>query len=186
MSNSGKIVVVSTRIWAPCMEPVVELHIPGRKFCCLLEMGADERRTIRSALSQCCQMGLTESIGLPQTLFEKHEPWPAYVSYTSPAVRRLIDKSRARELESMRAAEENRKPKRQSKPSLMYLKRKKPSRSSGDFMLKDALSGTLWEPTFIPDPAQFRVEAREGPTSNYNKIIFSRRPAMRKLPYGLP
>ncbi|GAB1296224.1 CMT1A duplicated region transcript 4 protein homolog [Apodemus speciosus] len=29
------------------------------------------------------------------------------------------------------------------------------------------------------------MEAREGPTSNYNKIIFSRRPAMKKLPFGV-
>ncbi|XP_051036354.1 CMT1A duplicated region transcript 4 protein [Phodopus roborovskii] len=137
---------------------------------------------------------LTENIGLPLTLLESHNPWPAYVTYTAPAVSRLIDKSLVRELECMHAAEENRKPTRLSKPSFMQLKRKKSSKSS-ELMLKDALSEARlspWElcsatniPTVILEPTQSQMEIREGPTSNYNKIIFSRRPAMWKLPYGL-
>lgn len=136
---------------------------------------------------------LSENIGLPQTLFEKHNPWPAYVSYISPVVRRLTDKSRIQELESMHAAEESCKLESLSKSSLSHLERKKPSRSSGTLTQKDTLSETLWEPCsaakassiLIPDPAHSQMETREEPTSDYNKIIFSRRPAMRKLPYAL-
>ncbi|XP_057629915.1 CMT1A duplicated region transcript 4 protein [Chionomys nivalis] len=140
-------------------------------------------------------MELTENLGLPVTLLENHNPWPAYVTYTSPAVRRLIDKSRARDLECIHSYEETFKPTRLSKPSFMHLKREKSSKSS-ELVLKDALSESrqsTWEPcsatnmssTLLPEPTQSPMEAREGPTSNYNKIIFSRRPAMRKLPYGL-
>ncbi|XP_042138133.1 CMT1A duplicated region transcript 4 protein isoform X3 [Peromyscus maniculatus bairdii] len=136
-----------------------------------------------------------ENTELPLTLLEKHSPWPAYVTHTSLAVRRLIDKSRVRELECMRAAEENRKSVKQSKTSFMMLKRKKSSKFS-ELVLKDALSGSrlsTWDhfsatnvsPIFFPEPEQLQMEAREGPTFNYNKIIFSKRPATRKLPYGL-
>ncbi|XP_028637757.1 CMT1A duplicated region transcript 4 protein [Grammomys surdaster] len=137
---------------------------------------------------------LTENIGLPLTLLETHKPWPAYVTFISPEVARLTEKSWARDLECIYAAEKNRKPIRSSEPSAMQLKRRKSSKPS-ELMLKDALSETLlpaWEcsttnvsPIFIPESAQFQMEAREGPTQNYNKIIFSRRPAMRKLPFGV-
>ncbi|XP_059126895.1 CMT1A duplicated region transcript 4 protein isoform X2 [Peromyscus eremicus] len=137
----------------------------------------------------------TENTELPLTLLEKHNPWPAYVTHTSLAVRRLIDKSRVREQECMRAAEENHKSVKQSKTSFMTLKRKKSSKFS-ELVLKDALSGSrlfTWDhfsatnmsPIFFPESEQLQTEAREGPTFNYNKIIFSKRPAMRKLPYGL-
>ncbi|XP_041520362.1 CMT1A duplicated region transcript 4 protein [Microtus oregoni] len=138
---------------------------------------------------------LTENLELPVTLLENHNPWPAYVMYTSPAVKRLIDKSRARDLECIHSYEETFKPTRLSKCSFTHLKGKKSSKSS-ELMLKDALSESrqsTWEPcsatnmssTLFPEPTQSQMEAREGPTSNYNKIIFSRRPAMRKLPYDL-
>ncbi|XP_038181327.2 CMT1A duplicated region transcript 4 protein [Arvicola amphibius] len=138
---------------------------------------------------------LTENLGLPVTLLENHTPWPAYVTYTSPVVRRLIDKSRARDLECIHSYEETRKTSRLSKPSFMHLKREKSSKSS-ELVLKDVLSESrqsTWEPcsvtnmssTLLPEPTQSQLEAREGPTSSYNKIIFSRRPAMRKLHYGL-
>ncbi|CAO2643572.1 CMT1A duplicated region transcript 4 protein homolog, partial [Lemmus lemmus] len=140
---------------------------------------------------------LTENLELPVTLLESHNPWPAYVTYISPAVRRLLDKSRARDLECIRSIEESRKPTRLSKPSFMHLRRTKSSKSS-ELVLKDVLSEesrqSTWElcsatnlsSTILPEPTQSQMEAREGPTSNYNKIIFSRRPAVRKLPYSLP
>ncbi|XP_055449970.1 CMT1A duplicated region transcript 4 protein [Psammomys obesus] len=180
--------------------------------------------------------GLTENNELPLTLLEKHDPWPAYVTYTCPAVKRLLDKRRAREMECMLATEEScEQMMRLTKPSSIQLKRKKTSKTSGDLSLKDGLSETLQLPakvsptviprptqsyqlkrkktsktsgdlsmkddlsetlqvpdvsaktnvTFIPISLQSQLEAREGPTFTYNKIIFSRRPAMRKLPYGL-
>ncbi|KAL1778829.1 hypothetical protein HispidOSU_006939 [Sigmodon hispidus] len=136
-----------------------------------------------------------ENIGLPLTLLEKHSPWPAYVTYISPVVRRLIDKSRARDLECMHTDEENCKPTRLSKPSFMQLLKRKKSSKSSELFLKDALSETrlaTWDsysasnmiPTIL-EPSQIQLEVKEGPTSNYNKIIFSRRSAMRRLPYGL-
>ncbi|XP_031209241.1 CMT1A duplicated region transcript 4 protein [Mastomys coucha] len=90
---------------------------------------------------------LTENIGLPLTLIEKHSPWPAYVTYISPAVIRLTEKSWARNLECIYAAEKNRKPMRPSKPSDMKLKRRKSSKPS-ELMLNDGVSETLlsgWE-----------------------------------------
>ncbi|KAL2765875.1 CMT1A duplicated region transcript 4 protein, partial [Daubentonia madagascariensis] len=136
---------------------------------------------------------LTENIGLPLSLLEKHEPWPAYVTYTSPVVKRLIEKSKTREAECVRALEESRR--RQNKASnIIHLKRRKSSKSSGD-VFKDTLSETtlsLWgaysvsamDPTMIPEPTRIQTDSRDGPTANYNKIIFSRRPMMRMLPYS--
>lgn len=148
---------------------------------------------MQTLLNHCVSLParLTENIGLPLTLLEKHSPWPAYVTYVSPAVARLTERSWARDLECIYAAEKNRKPIRPSKPSTVQLKRRKSSKPS-ELMLKDALSETMWEgstinisPIFVPEPSQLQMEAREGPTSNYNKIIFSRRPAMKKLPFGV-
>uniref|UniRef100_A0A8C6HD82 CMT1A duplicated region transcript 4 n=1 Tax=Mus spicilegus TaxID=10103 RepID=A0A8C6HD82_MUSSI len=137
---------------------------------------------------------LTENIGLPLILLEKHNPWPAYVAYISPAVTRITEKGWASDLEYIYAVEKNGKPVKPSKDSAVLLKRRKPSKPS-ELMLKETLSETMlptWEcsttyvsPTFVPEPAQLQMDVREGPTSNYNKIIFSKRPAMRKLPFGL-
>ncbi|XP_039083286.1 CMT1A duplicated region transcript 4 protein isoform X4 [Hyaena hyaena] len=81
---------------------------------------------------------LTENIGLPLNLLEKHSPWPAYVTYTSPMVRKLIEKSKARDLDCMQAFEESQQASRQSKPSsIMHQKRRKSSKSSGNTMVKD-------------------------------------------------
>ncbi|XP_015418756.1 PREDICTED: CMT1A duplicated region transcript 4 protein [Myotis davidii] len=135
---------------------------------------------------------LTENIGLPLELLEKQDPWPAYVTYTSPMVRRLIEKSKARELEFTQALEESRWTHRQSKtPSIVHLKRKMSSKTSGKMVFKDTKSETMlsvWSdfsasaagPTIIPEP--FQMDSRESPTANFNKIIFSRKPLMRMLP----
>ncbi|XDA80661.1 hypothetical protein R6Z07F_010646 [Ovis aries] len=81
---------------------------------------------------------LTENIGLPVNLLDKHDPWPAYVTYTSPMVKRLIEKSKARELECLQTVEESRRGGKQSKPaSLIQLKRRKSSKSSGTATFKD-------------------------------------------------
>ncbi|XP_029785102.1 CMT1A duplicated region transcript 4 protein isoform X2 [Suricata suricatta] len=138
----------------------------------------------------------TENIGLPMNLLEKHSPWPAYVTYTSPMVRKLIEKSKARDLECMQAFEESQRAPRQSKPSYtMHLKRRKSSTSSGNTMFKDTMSETTLsvlstfslsslEAALAPEPIHFHTESRENPTANYNKIIFSRKPMMRTLPYS--
>ncbi|XP_006877336.1 PREDICTED: CMT1A duplicated region transcript 4 protein [Chrysochloris asiatica] len=127
--------------------------------------------------------GLSENIGLPLSLFEKHDPWPAYVTYTSPMVRSLIENSRARDLECIQAIEENRWGSRQSKPSsAIHLKRWK-SKSSSKAALKDRLSdSTLSVSTVLPEPTHYSTESRECPTTNYNKIIFARKPMIRMLP----
>uniref|UniRef100_A0A9L0JDC1 CMT1A duplicated region transcript 4 n=3 Tax=Equus TaxID=9789 RepID=A0A9L0JDC1_EQUAS len=139
---------------------------------------------------------LTENIGLPLNLLEKHNPWPAYVTYASPVVKKLIEKSKARELECMQALEESRRTLRQNKPfSVIQLKRKKSSKSSGNMLFKDTRSETMlsvWGtcsvspmgPTVIPEPTHVHTDSRDSPTANYNKIIFARKPMMRMLPYG--
>ncbi|XP_040309084.1 CMT1A duplicated region transcript 4 protein isoform X1 [Herpailurus yagouaroundi] len=139
---------------------------------------------------------LTENIGLPLSLLEKHSPWPAYVTYTSPMVKKLIEKSKARDLGSMQALEESQRASKQSQPSgIAQLKRRKSSKSSGDAMSKDRRSETMlsvWStysvtslgPAVMPEPIRFHTESRENPTANYNKIIFSRKPMMRILPYS--
>uniref|UniRef100_A0A2K6FRZ1 CMT1A duplicated region transcript 4 n=1 Tax=Propithecus coquereli TaxID=379532 RepID=A0A2K6FRZ1_PROCO len=135
--------------------------------------------------------GFTENIGLPLNLLEKHEPWPAYVTYTSPIVQRLTEKSKTRELECTRTLEESHR--RQNKPSsVIQLKRRKSSKSSDD-VYGEALSETkllLWgpysvsamDPAMIPEPTHIHTDSRECPSANYNKIIFSHKPMMRMLP----
>ncbi|KAM9597442.1 CMT1A duplicated region transcript 4 protein [Trichechus inunguis] len=152
-----------------------------------------------SALSFLCfslLVELTENIGLPLNLLEKHDPWPAYVTYTSPVVKRLVEKNRARELECVQTSEETRRGSRHGKPpNIIQLKWWKPSKSSSEVVLKDTLSETMlsvWgtysvmamAPTVLPEPTHFITDSRECPTTNYNKIIFSRKPMMRMLPYS--
>ncbi|XP_041627657.1 CMT1A duplicated region transcript 4 protein [Vulpes lagopus] len=139
---------------------------------------------------------LTENIGLPLNMLEKHSPWPAYVTYMSPMVKRLIEKSKARDLECKQAFEESQRTSRQSKPSsITHLKRRKSSKSSGNVALKDTRSEamlSMWSsysvptvgPTVIPEPMCLHTDSRENPTANYNKIIFPRKPMMRMLPYS--
>ncbi|XP_018869074.1 CMT1A duplicated region transcript 4 protein isoform X3 [Gorilla gorilla gorilla] len=138
--------------------------------------------------------GLTENTGLPRKLLEKHDPWPAYVTYTSQTVKRLIEKSKTRELECMRALEERPWASRQNKPSsVIQPKRRKSSKSSGKAVFRDTLSEStlsMWgaysvlamAPTMIPEPTHLHTDSRDCPTENYNKIIFARKPMMRMLP----
>lgn len=139
---------------------------------------------------------LTENIGLPLKLLEKHDPWPAYVTYTSPVVNKLIEKSKARERECMPAVEESGRTLRQNKPSsIIQPKRRKSSKTSDNMMFKDMKSeATLsaWGTfsllatgsTVISEPISFHMDSRENPTASYNKIIFSRKPMIRMLPYS--
>ncbi|XP_075417206.1 CMT1A duplicated region transcript 4 protein [Tenrec ecaudatus] len=143
---------------------------------------------------------LTENIGLPLNLLEKHDPWPAYVTYTSSVVKQLIDKSRVRELECMEIIEERRQQQQQQqqgsrlqKPSsITQLRRHK---SSSEDVIKDTLSETslsVWGalsamatgPTALPEPTRFMADSRECPTINCNKIIFSRKSMKRMLPHN--
>lgn len=152
--------------------------------------------SMQMLLNHCVSLPvrLTENIGLPMTLLEKHNPWPAYVTFISAAVTRLTEKSWARNLECIYAVEKNRKSPKLNKPSALQVKGSKSSKPS-ELTLKDTPSETVlpvWEsstpnvsPVFVPEPEQFEMEAREGPTSDYNKIIFSRMPVMKKLPYDL-
>ncbi|XP_017352338.1 CMT1A duplicated region transcript 4 protein [Cebus imitator] len=138
--------------------------------------------------------GLTENTGLFLKLLEKHDPWPASVTYTSQTVQRLIEKSKNRELECMRDLEESSWASRKNKPSsVIQLKRRKLSQSSGEVVFRDTLSEStlsMWgaysistmAPTMIPEPTHLHTDSRDGPTENYNKIIFARKPVMRMLP----
>ncbi|KAB1265604.1 CMT1A duplicated region transcript 4 protein-like protein [Camelus dromedarius] len=139
---------------------------------------------------------LTENSGLPLNLLERHEPWPAYVTYISPMVKKLMEKSQARELECAQAAEEGRRAGRQGKPSsAVQLGRKKSSKVSRNLMFKDLRLETavsVWGPFSVsaagppvmPGPIHFHTGSRGSPTANYNKIIFSRKPTTRRLPYS--
>uniref|UniRef100_A0A8D2CWM5 CMT1A duplicated region transcript 4 n=1 Tax=Sciurus vulgaris TaxID=55149 RepID=A0A8D2CWM5_SCIVU len=137
---------------------------------------------------------LTENIGLPLKLLDKHDPWPAYVTYISPVVKRIIEKSKTRELECRQAFEEGQRASRSTKPSsTLHLKRRKSFKSPGEAALKDVLSEavlSMWGPysvldsTVVLEPTYLRKDSRECPTANYNKIIFSRKPMMRMLPYS--
>lgn len=139
-----------------------------------------------------------ENIEFPATLFEKHEPWPGYVTYTSPMVNRLIEKSKARELECMQALEESRRARRQCKASnVIQQKRRKSPKNSGKVTFKNPLSGaslSVWgaypmvtmTSTVVPEPTLFLTDARDGPTASYNKIIFSRKRLLRVFPHTSP
>ncbi|XP_042637558.1 CMT1A duplicated region transcript 4 protein [Orycteropus afer afer] len=149
----------------------------------------------RSEEEERSERELTENIGLPLNLLEKHNPWPAYVTYTSPVVKRLIEKSRARELECIQALEESQQASKHSKPlSVIQVKRWKSSKPSSEAMFKDKLSDTTLSvlgtysvmamaPSVLPEPTHI-TDSKESPTTNFNKIIFSRKPMMRMLPYN--
>ncbi|XP_013377483.1 PREDICTED: CMT1A duplicated region transcript 4 protein isoform X2 [Chinchilla lanigera] len=136
----------------------------------------------------------TENIGLPLNLLEKHDPWPAYVTYTSPVVQRLIEKSKMKELQRTRAFEQSQQALRPDKSSsTTQLKWRKSSKSSGEG-LRDVLSDgmlSIWGPNsmsalssiLVPEPKHNQTDSRGSPTADYNKIIFSRKPMMRMLPY---
>ncbi|KAK2111093.1 CMT1A duplicated region transcript 4 protein [Saguinus oedipus] len=138
--------------------------------------------------------GLTENTGLFLKLLEKHDPWPASVTYTSQTVKRLIEKSKNRELECMLALEESSWASRKNEPSsVIQLKRRKLSKSSGEVVFRDMLSESTLSmldaysistmaPTLIPEPTNLHTDSRDGPTENYNKIIFARKPVMRMFP----
>ncbi|KAG8521875.1 CMT1A duplicated region transcript 4 protein [Galemys pyrenaicus] len=133
--------------------------------------------------------GLSE---LPQHLVEKCNFWPSYVTYISPVVKRLIERSKARELECLKAFEESRT-QRPNKPfSTTQLKRRKLVKSSGNLLkdMKSESTASVWDavsgPSVIQDSTYFHPDARDGPTANYNKIIFSRKPMTRMLPYSSP
>lgn len=127
---------------------------------------------------------LTENIGLPLKLLEKHDPWPAYVTYTSPLVRRLIEKSKARELECMKALEESGWTLRQNKSSsIIQLRRRKSSKTSSNMVFEDAepmlsvgdaFSVLVPGNIVFPETVHLHTDSRDCPTANYNKIIFSR------------
>ncbi|XP_007462733.1 PREDICTED: CMT1A duplicated region transcript 4 protein homolog [Lipotes vexillifer] len=136
------------------------------------------------------EVKLTENIGLPVNLLEKHDLWPAYVTYTSPLVKRLIEKSKARDMERLQTAEESRPTCRQSKPpSVIQLERRKSFKSSGNMTFKDVRSETTlsaWGPfsmsatgpAVVPERTHFHADARASPTAD-----FSREPRTRVLPY---
>lgn len=136
----------------------------------------------------------TENIGLALNLLEEHDPWPAYVTYISPVVQRLIEKSKPKELQCPRASQQSQSALRPNKPSsITQLKRRKSSMSSGEG-LKDDLSHarlSIWapnsalSPTVVPEPKHKQPDSRERPTADFNKIIFSRKPMMRMVPYQL-
>nr|XP_019568082.1 PREDICTED: CMT1A duplicated region transcript 4 protein [Rhinolophus sinicus] len=137
---------------------------------------------------------LTENIGLPLKLLEKHDPWSAYVTYTSLMVTRLIEKSKARELECMKALEESGRTLRQNKSSsIIQLRRRKSSKTSSNMVFEDTEPTlSVWDAfsvlapghTVFPEPVHLHTDSRDCPTANYNKIIFSRKPIMRILPYS--
>uniref|UniRef100_A0A671F165 CMT1A duplicated region transcript 4 n=1 Tax=Rhinolophus ferrumequinum TaxID=59479 RepID=A0A671F165_RHIFE len=135
---------------------------------------------------------LTENIGLPLKLLEKHDPWSAYVTYTSPMVRRLIEKSKARELECMKTLEESGWTLKQNKSSsIIQLRRRKSSTTSSNMVFEDTKPMlSVWDAFSVlapghivfPEPVHLQTDSRDCPTANYNKIIFSRKPVMRMLP----
>ncbi|XP_070250749.1 CMT1A duplicated region transcript 4 protein [Myotis yumanensis] len=163
--------------------------------CFLRSLQQAKEPRVPDILTRSALLGeLTENIGLPLELLEKPDPWPACVTYTSPMVRRLIEKSKARELEYTQTLEESRWTHRQSRtPSIVQLKRKRSSKTSGKMVLKDMKSETMlsvWSdfsasaagPTITPETIPFHMDSRESPTANFNKIIFSQKPLMRMLP----
>lgn len=140
-------------------------------------------------------LGLRKNTGLPQNLLENHSPWSAYVTYVSPMVKRLIENSKARELEYIYALKKNRLRSRKIKPSNKLQVKKKKSTKTSVNILKDSKSKTassLWNtphvsarsPPAIPESSKFPMDSRDGPTANYNKIIFCQKPMMRMLPYS--
>ncbi|XP_012785183.3 CMT1A duplicated region transcript 4 protein isoform X1 [Ochotona princeps] len=134
--------------------------------------------------------GLTANIGLPLELVEQHDPWPAYVTYTSPMVKRLIVKSKMRELEYTNAFESKHRAGRSKKPSGTGQMKRRSSKSFGEATLQDALSQAMSpvggaSSADAPEPMGFHQDSSDSPTAAYNKIIFSCKPMTKLLPYSL-
>ncbi|XP_072497053.1 CMT1A duplicated region transcript 4 protein isoform X2 [Notamacropus eugenii] len=135
------------------------------------------------------------NIGLPLNLINKHEPWPAYVTYTSPIVNKLIEQERLKQLEYQKPSQENRwEANYNNKPAFIHVSRK-PARFSADVTYKDhpttSVPGLGSYSSLAPPPPVLHVNgivpqmtSRGGPTEAYNKIIFSRKPMMRIFLYG--
>ncbi|XP_068932111.1 LOW QUALITY PROTEIN: CMT1A duplicated region transcript 4 protein [Petaurus breviceps papuanus] len=135
------------------------------------------------------------NIGLPLNLINKHEPWPAYVTYTSPIVNRLIEQERLKQLEYQKSSQESRwAANYNNKPGLIHLSRK-PAKFSADVTYKEQPTTSV--PVFgsyssLAPPQHVlhvngtfpKMASRGGPTEACNKIIFSRKPMMRIFLYG--
>uniref|UniRef100_A0A4X2LHL0 CMT1A duplicated region transcript 4 n=1 Tax=Vombatus ursinus TaxID=29139 RepID=A0A4X2LHL0_VOMUR len=140
----------------------------------------------------CCKKEFT-NIGLPLDLIDKHEPWPAYVTYTSPIVNRLIEQERLKQLEYQKFSQENRwEANYNNKPGLIHLPRK-PAKFPADVTYKEHPTTTvLSNYSSLASPQHIlhvngtfpQMASRGGPTEAYNKIIFSRKPMMRIFLYG--
>ncbi|XP_066222560.1 CMT1A duplicated region transcript 4 protein [Saccopteryx leptura] len=138
----------------------------------------------------------TGNIGLPPKLVERHDPWPAYVTYVSRTVELLVDHLRAREPGCTCALEQRQHPPAQTgSPSVAQPKRKKSSRSSGRTTFRDKKSGPRLSvcgsfsaspasPTAFLEVIRFHTDAGEGPTANYNRVIFARAPTTRLAPHS--
>ncbi|XP_015361581.1 CMT1A duplicated region transcript 4 protein [Marmota marmota marmota] len=188
------------------VDPLANLQSPSSGGCpaishpeggpCILCFNKSSSSTI--VLITICltpETGPTENIGLPKKLLDKNDPWPAYVTYISPVVKRLIEKSKTRELEYRQTFEESQRASRLNKPSstLQMGGRIKSFKSSEEAVFKDMLSETMLsmlatysflDSPVAPEPTYLQKDSRECPTANYNKIIFPRKPMMRMLPYS--
>ncbi|XP_044529759.1 CMT1A duplicated region transcript 4 protein [Gracilinanus agilis] len=133
------------------------------------------------------------NIGLPLNLIDKHEPWPAYVTYTSPIVNRLIEQERMRQLDYQKSSQENKwEANYNNKPGIIHLSRK-PAKFSADVTFKEHLTTSVpvlgsYSSLAAPQPVIHgtfpQMASKGGPTEAYNSIIFSRKPMMRIFLYG--
>lgn len=105
-------------------------------------------------------------------------------------VKRLIVKSKMRELEYTNAFDNKHRAGRPKKPSGIGQLKRRSSKSFGEATLQDALSQAMSpigdaSSTDAPEPMGFHQDSSDSPTATYNKIIFSCKPMTKLLPYSL-
>ncbi|XP_003770529.1 CMT1A duplicated region transcript 4 protein [Sminthopsis crassicaudata] len=133
------------------------------------------------------------NIGLPLNLINQHASWPAYVTYTSPSVNRLIEQERLKQSEYYNFSQEDRGESNHNiQPGFIYLSRK-PANFSADASYKEHPTTSVLEshsPLAAPLPdlhvngAIPQTASRGDPTDACNKLIYSQKPMMRIFVYG--
>ncbi|XP_074081291.1 CMT1A duplicated region transcript 4 protein [Macrotis lagotis] len=135
------------------------------------------------------------NIGLPLNLINKQESWPAYVTYVSPVVNKLIEQDKLKHIQNPKPSRENSWDSNFSDQSLLNLPKRANFSAEATYSENPTTSvpalGSLSSLSFSPpvlhvNNAFPQMVFRDGPTEAYNRIIFSQKPMLRILVYDDP
>uniref|UniRef100_A0A8C8STU1 Uncharacterized protein n=1 Tax=Pelusios castaneus TaxID=367368 RepID=A0A8C8STU1_9SAUR len=126
------------------------------------------------------------NIGLPSHLIHRCRRWPAYTVLTSPTVKVLIEQDEQRKAGSQGTSQECREGMGSCKRSGSHTPGQKPSNESQEatFTATTQESSRSNEESSPLRIARGLPANTEVPSPNGHKVIFSRKPPFRVLPYG--